>query len=77
MIAEPPSSAGATNVTVAVSSPRVAVTVVGAPGIAAGVIELESEDVVVPAAFVAVARNLYVLPLVRPVITQLVAGAMT
>jgi hypothetical protein len=43
----------------------------------AGVIEFESDDVDVPAAFVALAWNLYVFPFVRPVITQLVAGAFT
>ena len=58
MIGVPPLSAGATNVTVAVSSPRTAATVVGAPGIDAGIIELDSEDVVLPAEFVAVALNL-------------------
>jgi hypothetical protein len=58
VIGDPPLSAGATKVTVAVSSPRVAVTVVGASGIDAGVIELDSPDVVVPAAFVATAWNL-------------------
>ncbi len=58
VIGVPPLSAGAANVTVAVSSPRVAVTVVGAPGIEAGIIELERLEVVVPAAFVATAWNL-------------------
>ena len=58
VIGEPPLSAGATKVTVAVSSPRVAVTVVGASGIEAGIIELDKADVVVPAAFVAIAWNL-------------------
>ena len=77
MIGDPPLSAGAANETVAVSSPRIAVTVVGAPGIDAGTIEFESVDVVVPAALVALAWNLYVFPFVRPVITQLVAGGIT
>jgi hypothetical protein len=77
VIGEPPLSAGAAKVTVAVSSPRVAVTVVGASGIEAGIIELDKADVVVPAAFVATAWNLYVVPFVKPVITQLTAGALT
>jgi hypothetical protein len=58
VIGVPPLSAGAANVTVAVSSPRVAVTVVGASGIEAGIIELERPEVEVPAAFVATAWNL-------------------
>ena len=77
MIGVPPLSAGAAKVTVAVSSPRTAATVVGAPGIDAGMIEFESDEVVLPAELVAVALNLYVSPFVRPVITQLVAGALT
>jgi predicted branched-subunit amino acid permease len=77
VIGVPPLSEGAAKVTVAVSSPRTAATVVGAPGIDAGIIELDGEDVVLPAELVAVALNLYVSPLVRPVITQLVAGAFT
>jgi hypothetical protein len=77
VIGDPPLSAGAAKLTVAVSSPRTAVTVVGAPGIDAGMVEFESVEVVVPAALVALAWNLYVSPFVSPVITQLVAGALT
>ncbi len=55
---EPPLSLGGVKATVAVSSPRVAVTAVGAPGIEAGTIALDGEEVVEPAAFVAVAINL-------------------
>ena len=58
MIADPPLSAGAVKVTVAVSSPRVAVTAVGTPGIDAGMIALESGEVLVPAELVATAWNL-------------------
>jgi hypothetical protein len=36
----------------------------------------DKDDVVEPAALIAVAVNLYVDPFVRPVITQLVAGAL-
>jgi hypothetical protein len=50
---------------------------VGTPGLDAGTIELDGDEVVDPAAFVAVAINLYVSPFVNPVITQLVAGAFT
>jgi hypothetical protein len=64
-------------VTVALSSPRCAVTAVGAPGIDAGTIELERGEVLVPAEFVAIAWNLYVLPLVSPVMVQLVDGEKT
>ena len=55
---EPPLSLGGVKATVAVSSPRVAVTAVGSPGIEAGTIALDGEEVVDPAAFVAVAINL-------------------
>ena len=74
-MADPPLSAGGVNATTALSSPRVAVTAVGASGIEAGIIAFDGADVVVPAELVAVAINLYVSPFVNPVITQLVAGA--
>ncbi len=74
VIGDPPLSAGTVNVTIALSSPRVAVTAVGASGIEAGMIAFEVGEMLVPAAFVAVAWNLYVVPFVRPVMVQLVAG---
>jgi hypothetical protein len=58
VIGDPPLSAGAVNVTVALSSPRIAVTAVGDPGIDAGMIAFEVGDVLVPAALVAIALNL-------------------
>jgi hypothetical protein len=58
VIGDPPLSAGAVKVTTALSSPRVAVTAVGASGIEAGTIEFEVGDVLVPAELVATAWNL-------------------
>jgi hypothetical protein len=49
--------------------PPIALTLVGAPGTVAGVIELlVLDEMLVPAVFVAVTMNVYVVPLVRPVI---------
>ena len=58
MITDPPSSAGGVKATIALSSPRVAVTAVGTSGIEAGIIAFDGDDVVAPAEFVAVAINL-------------------
>jgi hypothetical protein len=58
VITEPPSLAGAVNVTVAWVFPAVAVPIVGAPGTVEGVTEFEAELVgPVPLAFVAVTVN--------------------
>ena len=76
MIGLPP-LAGAVQVTLADPLPAVAVTLVGAPGGvgAVGVTALDCEDVgPVPTALVALTVNVYVAPLVRPVIVALVAG---
>jgi hypothetical protein len=55
----------------------VAVPIVGAPGVVAGVTALEEPEAAdVPAAFVAVTVNVYEVPLVRPVTTILVAPAV-
>ena len=68
-MAEPPLLAGAVNDTVASPLPRVAVTPVGASGTVAGTTEFEvPDDVLVPVLFVAVTVNVYVVPLVKPVI---------
>jgi hypothetical protein len=49
--------------------PAVALTLVGAPGTPIGVTEFDAvEDELVPAAFVAVTVNVYVVPLLKPVI---------
>jgi hypothetical protein len=57
------------NETVAEPFPATAVTDVGAPGVVAGVTELEAaEAVLVPIAFVAVTVNVYAVPLTSPVI---------
>jgi hypothetical protein len=68
VIADPPLLAGAVNVIVAEPFPAVAETLVGAPGVVAGVTEFEvAEAVLVPVAFVAVTVNVYAVPFVRPV----------
>ena len=61
--------------TVTWPSPIVALTVVGAVGNPAGTAADEVADATpVPIALIAVAVNVYEVPLVRPVILQLVAG---
>ena len=57
------------NVIVAWPLPPTALTLVGALGAAAGTTELlVPESVLVPTAFVAVTVNVYVVPLVKPLI---------
>jgi hypothetical protein len=69
VIADPPLLAGAVNETVAEPLPATAVTLVGAPGVVAGVTEFEVLDgVLVPFALVAVTVKVYAVPLTRPVI---------
>ncbi len=59
---------GAVKVTVAWPLPPTAVTLVGAPGIVAGVTEFEAlEAVLVPIAFTAVTVNVYAVPFDNPV----------
>ena len=68
VIAEPPLDPGAEKVTTASPLPRVAVPMVGAPGVVAGVAALLALDALpVPTSFVAVTLNVYAVPLVRPV----------
>jgi hypothetical protein len=55
-------------VIVASPFPRVAVPIVGAPGVVIGVAELlDAEAALVPTAFVAVTVNVYVVPFDKPV----------
>ena len=62
-MAEPPSLAGAVQVTVAEESPAIAVTPVGAPGIVIGVTALDAAETgPTPAGLVAVTVNVYVEP---------------
>jgi len=69
MIELPPLFAGADHATPALLFPTDAATLVGASGTAAGVTEFDAVDaVLVPTAFVAVTVNVYVVPLVNPVI---------
>ena len=81
MIGLPPLLAGAVQATVAVALPAVAVPIVGAPGAVStaptvGVTALEFGDAgPVPMAFVAVTVKWYVVPLMRPVTSKLVAAA--
>ena len=69
VIGDPPVEDGGVKLTVAWALPGVAVPIVGAPGtVAAGVTEFEAEEAVpVPTAFLAVAVNVYTVPLVSPV----------
>jgi hypothetical protein len=60
---------GTINVIIACPLPAVATTPVGAFDVVAGIIEFEVEDeALVPTPFVAVTVNVYVIPLVKPVI---------
>jgi hypothetical protein len=69
VIADPPLNAGVDHVTVALVSPILAATFVGASGAVAGVTEFEALDaVLVPTALLAVTVNVYVVPLFNPVI---------
>ena len=76
MIADPPSDPGALQETVAWASPAVAATEVGAPGAVAGVTAAEADEAAeVPAELVAVTVKVWPVPLARPVIVHVVAGA--
>jgi len=60
---------GALKLIVACVLVATAVTLVGAPGVVAGVTEFDAVDaVLVPTALVAVTVNVYVVPLLKPVI---------
>ena len=60
---------GALKLIVACVLVATAVTLVGAPGVVAGVTEFDAVDaVLVPTEFVAVTVNVYAVPLVNPVI---------
>ena len=68
VMALPPFDAGAVQLSATVVLPRVPVTVVGAPGVVAGVTDgVEEENVPVPTAFTAATLNKYAVPFVRPV----------
>ena len=68
VIAEPPSEAGAVQVTMAEALPRTAETPVGAPATVAGVTEAEAKEAKEgPAAFVATTVNVTGVPLTNPV----------
>jgi hypothetical protein len=78
VIALPPLDVGGVRVTVAVSSPTVAINDVGAPGTVAAITAIDTVEVSeIPIAFVAVATYLYSVPFVSPLTVQLVAGAFT
>ncbi len=76
MIADPPLEAGAVNSTVAVVRPvAVAVPMVGASGVVAGVTETEDEATESPAELTAFNVIVYAVPLVRPgIVIGLVAS---
>jgi hypothetical protein len=68
MIALPPLSAGAVQLTTTCVFPDTPVTAVGAPGVVNGVTAVDTTEYVpVPAAFTAAIRNVYAVPFVRPV----------
>ena len=72
MIAEPPLLAGADHVKATVVLPGVPATAVGALGTVRGVTAAETVDVApVPTALVALTRNVYDVPLVKPVTVAL------
>jgi hypothetical protein len=72
-----PFAAGAVHSTVTLPVPDVAVTPVGALGTPAGVTVADCADAAeVPTPFVAAAVNVYSEPLVNPVISHEVAGAV-
>ena len=76
MIALPPFEAGAVQDTAALAAPAVALTIVGAPGVAIGVTDPDAVDAEpVPAALVAVTVKVYAVPLVRPDTVQGEAAA--
>jgi len=67
VIALPPLTVGAVQVTTALVFPGVAVTDVGAPGGAAGITAADGADAgPVPMAFVAVTVKVYAVPFVSP-----------
>jgi hypothetical protein len=68
---------GAVHETVTAPSAAVTIRSVGASGAPTGVTAAEAvEAELVPETFVAVAVNVYALPLVRPVMVQLTAGTV-
>ena len=75
MIDDPPSDAGADQLTTACASPARAVTPVGAPGAEAALVGTTAfeaaEAALVPTAFVAVTVNVYGVPFVSPVTVAL------
>jgi len=72
-MAAPPLEAGAVHVTVACPFPAVALTLVGAPGGAAGVTLLDGTEAgLLPAQLAAVTVKVYVVPLVSPLTVAVV-----
>ena len=68
MIAEPPTTAGALHVKETCVFPGVPATAVGGSGTAAGVTADDTvETALVPATLVALTRNVYDVPFVKPV----------
>ena len=65
----PPFEDGAIQVRVTKPSPATVATVVGAPGVVAGVAKTGSVAAPAPALFVVRIRNAYVVPFVKPVVT--------
>ena len=75
MIGLPPSDTGVFHRTVSNMLPGVSETMVGAPGRVAGVAGADASDAgPVPTALVAVTVKVYAVPLVSPVMLQVVPG---
>ena len=70
--AEPPFEVGADHVTVACAFPAAPLNDVGAPGVDAGVTDVEVALAPLPAAFTAMMRMTTGVPFVRPVTTAVV-----
>jgi hypothetical protein len=78
VIAGPPVSVGGVSETVADPFPIVAVTLVGTPGLPAGLTDAEdAEPELLPVALFATVENEYEVPFVRPVMVHEVAGEIT
>ena len=71
VIADPPVSVGATQVTTALESPAVTATLPGAPGTVTGTTATDFDEAgPVPTAFAALTTNVYEVPFVRRLTVQ-------
>lgn len=81
MTGEPPSPAGAVQLTTAEPTPAVAVPMTGAPGTVTGAVGVTSSERAdsgpVPSVLIAATENVYAVPPARPVNPALVASPAT